>query len=319
MNLLQRYQEKLRSMPRPGSGCHTHMLGAATLGVICGFSIKQIFMGIRRSIQPGSRQIPDREILDAIEKAKKTYRRPHRRHYVRIYWRSVLPKPKLALLDGEAELGRIIAEAERWKESDLADMSPIQIPKEPALQAACFLKAMFADDEKVFIGDRVAPGINGRTIRTVSEWDAHLRRGGATAPFIIVNPLTGNEAKKKSGGLTRRGDGNIHIFRYALAEFDNLSHEDQLKFWAAVPLPVVALVDTGGKSLHGWIDVQKMAEVSNHDDWDTHIRSRLYEGRLTPMGCDPACKNPARLSRLPGHFRVEKGKYQRLLWLKGRS
>lgn len=319
MNILQRYQEERSSIPAPGRGCHPFLLAVANLGVQSGLTTKKIFADIQRSIPSGNRQIPDQEILDAIEEAQRTYRQPHRRHDVRVYRRSVLPKPKLALLDGEAELKHIIAEAERWKESDLADMSPIQIPDEPALQAALFLKEMFAADEKVFIGDRTDPGIIGRTIRTVSEWEAHFKRGGATAPFIIVNPLTGNEAKKKSGGLTRRGDGNIHIFRYALAEFDNLSHEDQLKFWAAVPLPVVALVDTVGKSLHGWIDVQKMAEVSNHDDWDTHIRSRLYDCRLTPMGCDPACKNPARLSRLPGHFRVEKGKYQRLLWLKGRS
>ena len=319
MNLHQRYQEKLSTIPPPGSGCHPYLLSVAEYGILAGLSAKKIFSDVRSAIPQGSRKVPDKEILDAIEKAQWDCRPFNKLHDERIHRRPALATPASSLFDGKATLQCIIAEAEKWNESDLAEMSPTRIPAEPALQTALFLKAMYSDDEKVFIADRIAPGIIGRTIRTVSEWDAHFKRGGATAPFIIVNPLTGNEAKKKSGGLTLRGDGNVHNFRYALAEFDNLSHEDQLKFWAAVPLPVVALVDTGGKSLHGWIDVQKMAEVSNHDDWDTHIRSRLYDGRLTPMGCDPACKNPARLSRLPGHFRVEKGKYQRLLWLKGRS
>lgn len=319
MKLLARYQNALRSIPSPGGGCHPAMLGCANRGVLAGLTAERIFSDLRRSIPRGSRKVADKEIREAIKKAQGACRPLIRLHDGRICRRPALPKPAPALPDGRATLRSIIAQAEKWNETDLADMSPIHVPAEPARQAALFLKAMFADDEKVFIGERTDQGIIGRTIRPVSEWVDHIERGGVIAPFIIVNPLSGSQANKKSGGLTRRGDGNIHIFRHALAEFDNLSHEDQLKFWAAVPLPVVALVDTGGKSLHGWIDVQKIAEVPNHDDWDIHIRSRLYDCRLTPMGCDPACKNPARLSRLPGHFRVEKGKYQRLLWLKGRS
>jgi hypothetical protein len=36
---------------------------------------------------------------------------------------------------------------------------------------------------------------------------------------------------------------------------------------------------------------------------------------LCPLGCDPACRNESRLSRLPGHFRREKNAWQRLLYL----
>jgi hypothetical protein len=77
----------------------------------------------------------------------------------------------------------------------------------------------------------------------------------------------------------------------------------------------VALIDSAGKSIHAWLDVQKLAPVSTSEEWEKNIKNRLYDRLLTPLGVDGACSNPARLLRLPGHFREEKGKYQRLLWL----
>lgn len=100
-----------------------------------------------------------------------------------------------------------------------------------------------------------------------------------------------------------------------MIEFDNLAREEQIRFWSAIRLPVVCIVDTGGKSLHGLVDVQKLARVETMDDWEKLIRGRLYNRILNPLGIDMACSNPARLSRLPGHFRKEKGAFQRMLWL----
>ena len=143
-----------------------------------------------------------------------------------------------------------------------------------------------------------------------------------TAPFIIINPLTGNPTPTKSGDKTTyRGDGNIAAYRYCMAEFDNLSREDQIRFWSAIKLPIVALIDSGNRSIHAWLDVQKWADVATSDQWQAQIKTRLYDQLLTPIGVDSACSNPARLSRLPGHFREEKQAWQRLLWLskEGRS
>jgi hypothetical protein len=94
-----------------------------------------------------------------------------------------------------------------------------------------------------------------------------------------------------------------------------MSREDQIKFWAAVKLPVCALIDSGGKSIHGWIDVQRLVNVDSPERWETEIKQRLYDRILKPMGVDGACSNPARLSRLPGHHRTEKEARQRILWL----
>jgi hypothetical protein len=100
-----------------------------------------------------------------------------------------------------------------------------------------------------------------------------------------------------------------------MAEFDGLCREDQIRFWSAVKLPIVALIDSGGKSIHAWLDVQKLAKVETPEQWQSEIKGRLYDRILTPLGVDSACSNPARLSRLPGYFRSEKQAWQRLLWL----
>ncbi|HNS91236.1 MAG TPA: hypothetical protein PKJ72_14455, partial [Deltaproteobacteria bacterium] len=104
-------------------------------------------------------------------------------------------------------------------------------------------------------------------------------------------------------------------YRYCVVEFDDLSREDQIRFWSSAHLPIVALIDTGGKSIHAWLQVSKLAEVRTLDEWDEQIKVRLYEKLLIPLGVDPQCKNASRLSRLPGHFREEKNSMQRLLWL----
>lgn len=178
------------------------------------------------------------------------------------------------------------------------------------------LNTLYNKTHYVWIGDRHDPGILGDTIRTVEEWLSYFENGGETKPFIITNPLTGLPSPKESGdGLTYRGNRNIAAYRYCLVEFDILSREDQIRFWTAIKLPVVVLIDSGRRSIHAWLDIQKLAKVETPEHWQMDIKNRLYDRLLAPMGVDGACSNPARLSRLPGHFREDKNQYQRLLWL----
>lgn len=106
-------------MPRPGSGCHTYILGTANLGVLCGLSIEKIFVDIRRSIPSGSRQIPDKEILDAIRKAEGDHGRGQSCVYV--------PKLEPVVEDGMAAFQWIISQATITDEADLWEHSPIRI------------------------------------------------------------------------------------------------------------------------------------------------------------------------------------------------
>jgi hypothetical protein len=313
MTIHEKYIEKLNGMPTPGKGCHPSLLGAANLGLLAGIPGDEVFSHIRASIPAGKRKVSDNEINDAVKLAIKDNVNlilPNGQKYRRYF----KPKTKTPINDGVVTLRRIIEQSNISDEVDLWEMSPIRIDWPPEEDTAYFLSAMFEPLDFLFIGERLEPGIIGRNIRTAKDWIDYFQSGGKTAPFIIVNPLTGMAAPKKTGdGETFRGDGNITSFRYCLVEFDNLTREEQIRFWTSKEvkeLPIAALVDSGGKSIHGWI---KALNINSMNDWQREIRQKLYEQGLIPLGVDSACSNPSRLSRLPGHLRDKK--YQRILWL----
>ncbi|MGD9127164.1 MAG: hypothetical protein PVH19_07265 [Planctomycetia bacterium] len=94
-----------------------------------------------------------------------------------------------------------------------------------------------------------------------------------------------------------------------------MTHADQLRFWSGILrhqlLDIACLIDSGGKSIHAWIK----ADLPTRDAWDHEIRHSLFEKWLIPLGVDSSTRNPARLSRLPGHRRTKTNRWQRLLWL----
>ncbi|OPY81310.1 MAG: hypothetical protein A4E70_01328 [Syntrophus sp. PtaU1.Bin005] len=306
--LIKRFNQRLSEIPEPGGGqCHVALLGVANVGVMAGVAPEIIFDEIRQSIPPGRRKVSDREIQEAINRALQDTGKQSR---------TFKKKSEPVVKDGKEALKRILEKSVSCDEADLWDASPYRLSWEPSIEDAIhFLKTFFHSDDLVFIGDRTEPGIPGTNIRTVADWISFFKYGGTAGPFFIINPLDGIPRLKNTyQGETYRGDQNIKVFRHALIEFDDLSHDDQIRFWMAINLPVRALIDTGGKSIHGLIDVSPL-EIRTADDWNRHIKQRLYDERLVPLGVDRACKNPARLSRLPGVIRQESGKMQRLLWL----
>lgn len=283
----------------PGSGYHTDLLRKANYAAILGLEPGEAFTDLRQRTPQGTRRVSDREIRDALRKA-----------YSDLGGGTFVPRsrPKPVIRDGEQALRQIIEKAVIHDEADLWEASPIRLMDDPEHDTILFLEVMFRPEDLVFVGTTY----DTDTIRSRDAWI----ESGCDAPHIIVNPLSGGFAPNKAGdGQTYRGDNNVVAFRHCLVEFDNLSREDQIRFWAAVRLPIKALVCTGGKSIHAWIDVQKLAEVNTLKEWDAHIRRVLYDQMLLPLGVDGACSNPARLSRLPGHYRTKTGKYQKILWL----
>lgn len=309
MTAADRYQAKLHSIPTPGTGCNPYLLGVADLGVMAGIDPQTIHDNIRQAIPHGSRRVSDKEITRAIHRAL-AY------HDAGTY--TPRPRPAPAVTDGKAALRRIIDKAPFSDEVDTWEASPLRVWDPPEAHAALLLDALYMPDDLLFTGELY----DTDTIRTVAEWLEYFRNGGKAGPHIIPNPLTGTLGPKKSGdGETLRGDLTVKEYRYCVVEFDDLSREDQIRFWSAARLPIVALIDSGGKSIHAWLQVSKLAEVKTPEQWETTIKQRLYDRLLIPLGVDKACSNPARLSRLPGHFRQEKQAMQRLLWLsnEGRS
>ena len=135
---------------------------------------------------------------------------------------------------------------------------------------------------------------------------------GYSHPVICINPLTGEPDEDGS----YRSMACVKEFRYVLVEADKLELNQQIPLLAGLGLPVVAMTFSGSRSIHGLVRVEDIPGIGPiHDlaDWRTKMKGLFAQ--LTPLGFDGATKDPVRLSRLPGIWRPDKRRFQRLLFL----
>ncbi len=298
-SFLSQYHDALRNMPASGGGgCHPAQLSVANYGRLAGISADQIAQDIAAHIH-GTRRVTGKEIADSVNKSfqsQSTFM-PH--------VRSAVPAPKVdgaKLLAGICERGADFTEAELW------EASPVRIDWPPEKDASEVLRRLYQSTDKLFIGTRYNTGVE--YVLTVADWLTRFERGAELPEHIIPNPLTGEQGLTKDGKPSYRADDCVAQFRFAVIEFDEMPRDQQIRFWVGVKLPLVALLDSGGKSIHGWIRI----DAADAADWQRRVEGKLF-AMLTAIGADGACKNEARLSRMPGHFRTEKSRWQRVLYL----
>lgn len=304
MSLLLKYEKALAKIPQPGTGCHPFLLGVANYGVMLGLTNEQILSDIRNSIPGGDRPVPDLEIIEAIERSRMDTKSLTNGVCHKGVNRTHEPKPTIK----SDYLQYILDRGRGVTDSDIRNASPIRLLPSPEHDAYFLLKILFEPDDIIYLGDRY-----GTAVMRTEHWLKHIHDSGTTSlPHIAPNPFTGQHHSTQKGKPSYRCDAAVKKFMYAVVEFDGLSREDQIAFWSAIPLPVAALIDSGGKSIHGWIKVEG---VKNSADWTENVEKELFTQRLVPLGVDPACKNESRLSRLPGHYRAENRRWQQLLYL----
>ena len=121
--------------------------------------------------------------------------------------------------------------------------------------------------------------------------------------MFIPNPVSGTPTGDK-GGWT---DADITVHRFALVESDILPLDLQLSVLARLPLPIAAIIFSGGKSYHALVRVAAPDAVEYRKDVGRML------ALLRPLGFDQSTGNPSRMSRLPGATRGEE--LQRLIYL----
>ncbi|MDR0727377.1 MAG: hypothetical protein LBF26_00555 [Puniceicoccales bacterium] len=300
---LNSYRDLLGRIPPPGKGCHPFLMRVAHAGMRCQHTQGQIFEDIRGAIPVGTREVPDAEITTAIQKV---FRGDNTLTEKKLYEQRRKPQRAPTVLPDY--LKRVISRGLWITEATLRAKSPVRLPDAPESHADVFLCELYDNEEFIFLGNRY-----DKCPRQVSEWKKIISHSGMEKlPHIIPNPLTGKYGKTQEGAPSMRCDDCVTSFRFILVESDSLSRTDQIAFWATIPLPIVALIDSGGKSIHGWIRVHG---INNLDEWNQVVKEEFYGGILRQLGMDCACSNASRLSRLPGHFRTEKDQFQRLLYL----
>jgi hypothetical protein len=150
--------------------------------------------------------------------------------------------------------------------------------------------------------------------------------------WFLAQPVTGRwvaQPPREKGGephYTRRSQVNVTAWRYMVVESDEAGIEELwLNFLAQLPLPIVALYTSGGKSVHALLRVNAQSK----EEWDG--MKRIVMPLLTKCGADKAVFSAVRLTRLPTFIRegttTGEGKYfkyqvprkQELLYLNARN
>lgn len=104
--------------------------------------------------------------------------------------------------------------------------------------------------------------------------------------WIRVNPLDGFENK----------DSNVTKFKYALVESDDMSKERQKALMMNLRLPIKAMIDSGGKSIHAIVNIG----AENETEYSERVRYLFSVCNKNGLVVDEANKNPSRMSRMPG-------------------
>jgi RecA-family ATPase len=169
-----------------------------------------------------------------------------------------------------------------------------------------YFEAVFEPDERIGINVRAfqkedgkwMPADKGTFDRTRAELcqllNQHREDIGAVlgdinnecGAWVRINPLDGEGAK----------DANVTAYRHSLIEADGQELGKQLAMIRKLNLPCSAIVHSGGKSIHAVVRV----DATDLQDYRRRV-DRLYEVcEKSGLKVDSACRNPSRLSRLPG-------------------
>lgn len=187
-----------------------------------------------------------------------------------------------------------ILKKHRWLYDTMLSESPVNVRDNEADHGKLLL-SKFKLDDLVWIGERESSGKPENTLnfRTVADW---LKCEWAPHPFICPATFKNNSRSRSNENVLER--------RFVVVESDELTRDEVgavFRYLVDGGLKLVAVVDTAGKSLHGWFEYpgDEMMEAL-----------RLL---LPALKCDPKMLTASQPARLPSAMRGEKR--QRLVYL----
>ena len=170
-----------------------------------------------------------------------------------------------------------------------------------------YLETLFQPNDIVGFATQVAQDSHGKLkpINTnlalkASDFIARLHEendiGTVVGPYradcgawIRMNPLDGKG----------QSDRNVSAYRYVLIESDVLPKEEQERIYRKYELPIAALVDSAGKSVHAVVRI----DAPDEQEYRRRVNYLFSFLELRGFPVDNANKNPSRLSRMPGVLR----------------
>jgi hypothetical protein len=220
--------------------------------------------------------------------------------------RDDLPKEGRASSFDPELLERVAAESPDVDEAFIKSRSPLTVTGPDA-----FLRKLYKPGEHVlcFGGKKETQGTRWthkeeKARTTLDRWKHEDWQNGA---WFLIYPVTGEYILKEDGGRTRRSTENVTEHRYLLIESDHSDVALWLRAIAALPLKIVSLVKSGGKSIHALVN------LDTHTLAEWRGESEKMKPFLTALGADPQAFGSAQLSRLP--FITRAGVQQELIYL----
>jgi hypothetical protein len=187
----------------------------------------------------------------------------------------------------DEQIEAVVAASDVAGLADLWEASPLR-PDWEESQTEELIDALFPGNPLLCCGKHINRGFG---TGTREEWRGQL----AVQQFIVPSPMTAEEGLKKDGGPSLRCLANTGPRRYLVIESDHGTIDTHaVVLWHLARLaPLVTVVHSGGKSLHGWFACQGSSEA-------LQLRFMRY---AVMLGADPATWTRCQFVRMPDGLR----------------
>ena len=185
-----------------------------------------------------------------------------------------------------------------WPFDQILTDSPLLVAdRDPDDQFRTWLR-LWPAHSTVWVGDIYSTGRpeHATHFRPLSDWQK-------------IGPAMGNYTCGSAfkPGTFSRSNANCDGTRFLVVESDSLKKDEIGAVFAylnnRLRYNLHAIIDTAGKSLHGWFDCPR-----------NKVMEDRLKAALTVFGCDPKLFTYSQPVRVPGAWR--NGKLQRIVWLK---
>lgn len=229
------------------------------------------------------RDVPEREIREAVQSAKESAWKPSGAT------RAVIPSaaPKWPVCDPVARKEAITAAA--WNLADLWHASPVPCTRDST--------------DAEFFADQLFPGnpllCVGKTMAKFKTAPREEYRGTLSGMALIVpSPMSALSGITKAGKPSAHTLANTGPRCFLVIEFDHGTADEQaaLHWHLREFAPLVLVASSGSKSQHGWYACDGIAE---------DVTRRFMRYAVT-LGADPATWTRSQFVRLPQGWRADK-------------
>ncbi len=275
----------LRAVPARGGGLNRWLMSAAVALRAAGRDRHDIEREL--SIATAGEPIRAGEIRRAVERSAE---------YVRTGGRHTPPAARWPERDEQAR-ARILAEAEGYGAADLHADSPYQcVADEPMTEK--IIDALFPGDPLLCVA--------AEKTQAVTRPRKSFRGRLSELQFIVPSAMSAPTGLNQNGHQSTRCLNNTGPRQYLIVEQDAGPFDEQAAILAhlATRAPLVLVVFSAKKSLHGWFACRGANEATQKQFFSAAVR----------LGADPATWTRCQLVRMPDGYRPDAKARQSVLY-----